>query len=348
MRAHLINALLAIVFSVLIWAAVGAQLSQTATLKVDYTIDVPPDVTVSYQGRRETDALVIPVEVVVTGPREVVSRFAERRLAAKHEFLYTQAQFQEDVRSGQLRSQAVRDDVAVVLDRKLEVTEVRPAVVELVFSQVVIWDPQVKPPQAIGKPQPGYRVDKVVVPPPSRVRVRGPSTVREKYPGPFDVAPVDVTGMPPGLRQELEGTLQVPPEAHGVTADGPVKVLVDIVAEPITKKFTLPVQILVKGERNDRVQMNFSVEPQGTGWEAEVELRGPEDLLAKLRDELDRERLNKTGAANLPRAYISAEEFPAQGGQNTVEVAIVGLPEGVTVVGAPKFPIRVTREEGPR
>ena len=40
MKGHLLNALLALVFSVLIWSAVGAQLTTTSTVDVDCAIKV--------------------------------------------------------------------------------------------------------------------------------------------------------------------------------------------------------------------------------------------------------------------------------------------------------------------
>lgn len=342
MRAHLQNALLAVVFSVLIWAAVGAQLSETKTIDVDYIVDVPPDVTVSAGGRHETDVLHITLEVDVRGPREIIARLTSGDIRARHEFSYTQAQFQEDVRSGKPRSHAVREDIVPDLSG-IEVLDARPSSVELVFSQVVTWSPLVTRPEVKGTPPPGYRIGAVNLPQ-TRVRLRGPATTREKVPGPFVLAPIDITGEPPGKRTLLTTPI-IPPEAVGVTCDQEVPVEVEISAEPEVRRVTFPIRV-VQVSHGERVEpLPFAVEPQppAVGWAFPVNLRGPKDVLDRLEELLKRERLNPGSIPNLPMAYVTTDDFPTDkpGSQNGCEVVLVGLPEGVTYEGTEKFPIKV-------
>ena len=78
MRAQLQNAVLAIVFSVLIWAAVGAQLSEVKTIEIDYIVDVPSDVTISQGERHETG------DDVERGHERFSRRCVNRATSPKH------------------------------------------------------------------------------------------------------------------------------------------------------------------------------------------------------------------------------------------------------------------------
>ncbi len=344
MRAQLQNAVLAIVFSVLIWAAVGAQLSEVKTIEVDYIVDVPSDVTISAGDRHETDLMRIPLSVDVRGPREVISRLGSSDIRARHEFTYTQAQFQEDVRSGKPRSHSVREDIVPELSG-VEILEARPSAVELVFSQVVTWTPVVNKPEVKGAPAVGYRLGGVEIPRDQlRPRVRGPSTTRDMFPGPFELAPIDISGERAG-KQTYRTTVLIPPEARGASCDQEVTVLVEIVVEPETRRITFPIRVVheVTGERVE--PLRFAVEPQppASGWTFPITLRGPRDVLERLDELFKKELLNPGNTPNLPLAYVTTDDFPKErpGNQNSCEIVVIGLPPGVTYEGTERFPIKV-------
>jgi hypothetical protein len=339
-RAHLLNAFLALVFSVLIWSAVGAQLSAEAKLKVDFVISVPPDVTVTYLGRHALGELRIPMEVDVRGPRELLDRLAPNDVAARRTLTHEQTFLREALTSGATLTLEVSANEDVRATRPgIEVVATNPSQLPIAFSQVVEWEPRVQRPQIVGTPAPGFKVSNVVLDR-TRVPVRGPSTVRERNPGPYEVEPIDVTGE----RSELRLTRSVDTPA-GVTCDARVLVVVSIVPEPETRELLFPIRVVVSSPRTsstiDPLKVAVLPRPPIQDWSYKLPLRGAAADLDMLEQALDRERRSPgTGGPDLPVAYIRVDEFPAGPDLHAApDIVVVGLPPGITLAQKVEFPI---------
>lgn len=347
MRAHLLNGFLALVFSVLIWSAVGAQLSDVSKVKVDYIIAVPPDVTVTYNNKHSAGELRIPIEVDVRGPREVVSRLTPNEVSARRTFAHTEAFLRDALQAGGPRPLEVSVGDIVVARPGIEVVAVHDPQLEIAFSQVKDWEPRIQPPQIVGVPAEGFTVAKVLVDR-TRVPVRGPSSIEKTQGGPYEVEAVDVSGerVPAGDKQyELRVTRGVKTPV-GVTCDARVLVTVVIVPVPVTKQVTFPIRVLLSPHQGEAAlqPLDVVVEPQPPqqDWYYAIPLRGPARELDDLIQKLDRERRSPGSQSNLPVAYIPVDEIPKEGNLSAnPDIIVFGLPEGITRdTGRVQFPIR--------
>lgn len=352
MRAHILNALLALVFSVLIWSAVGAQLSDTAPIDVDFVIRVPPDVTVTYMGKHAAGELRVPIKVDLRGPREVVTRLSGKDVLAQREFSHDQTFLREALAAGGTRTLEIRPDDVTVTRAKVEVDAIRPRSLDIAFSQVVDWEPRLAPPTIEGELAPGYRVASIRLDR-TRVAARGPASLRDRYPGPYPVEPVDVTGerVPQGERSyalTVTRGVRTPP---GVVCDAQVQVTVTIVPELEVRELLFPVRAVLEARRAAGAEaaaiepLPASVVPRAPvqDWYWPVPLRGSAADLDALAQRLDQERRSPGSVKNLPVAYVLLTNIPSNDGDvDDLEVSVIGLPDGVTLGGTPKkFPIRV-------
>ncbi|MCO5166854.1 MAG: hypothetical protein M9894_10870 [Planctomycetes bacterium] len=352
MRAHLLNAFLAVVFSVLIWSAVGAQLSETTTVDVDYIIQVPPDVTVTYLGKHAAGELKIPIKVEVRGPREVIGRLAPGDVQARRTFSHENTFLREALAAGGTRTIELGSSDVFVMRPNVELVSARPSPLEVAFSQVDDWETRLLSPQLLGAPAPGFRVASIDVRP-QRVWVRGPASLRDRQPGPYEVEAVDVTGerVPAGKRSidlSLPRAVRTP---LGVTCDTKVQVVVTIVPEPEVRELLFPVKVLLSAQRGGAgaaavEPLAVSVEPRPPvqEWSWPIPLRGAAADLDALGQRLDQDRRSPGSVRSLPVAYVrfdGVHNLPA-GTVDDLDVLVVGLPEGISVeVGSlRKFPIR--------
>jgi hypothetical protein len=360
MRAHLLNAFLALVFSVLIWSAVGAQLSEDTSVELDYVVQVPPDVTVTYLGRHSAGELKIPIKVDVRGPREVVTRLAKTDVSARKTFTHEHTFLREALAAGGIRTLELSTSDVFVTRPGVEVVATRPPQLDLAFSQVEEWESNVLNPQIVGTPAPGFKVAAVRVDL-SRVRVRGPASIHQRQPGPYEVEAVDVTGerVRPGERVyplTVDRAMKTP---LGVTCDARVQVIVTIVPEPELRELSFPVRVILTprrpGASSSVVEpLDVAVEPRPPvqEWYWSIPLRGAAADLEALSQRLDQERRSPGSVKSLPVAYVRFDNLPPAGLVDDLDVVVMGLPEGVTVetVGVKKFPIRtvaVERENEP-
>jgi hypothetical protein len=352
-RSHLLNGFLALVFSILIWSAVGAQLSEERPgIKIDYVISVPPDVTVTYNNKHSAGELRIPIEVDVRGPREVVSRLSPNEVSARRSFTHAESFLREALDpktpAGPRTLEISLSDI-VVARPGVEVVAVRESQLMIAFSQVIDWEPRIQPPQILGTPAEGFKVSKVLLDR-NRVPVRGPSSIRDAQSGaPFEVESIDVSGerVPPGEREwplRLTRAVKTP---LGVTCDARVLVTVVIVADPVSRPVTFPIRVLhALNEKSDASlkPLGVVVEPQPPqqGWYFPIPLKGPQGDLEQLIQKLDRERRNPGTQANLPVAYISVDDIPTEGNlPANPDIIVIGLPDGITRdAGRVQFPIR--------
>lgn len=351
MRAHLLNALLAVVFSVLIWSAVGAQLSETKEVDVDYVVMVPPDVTVTYLGKHAAGELRVPIKVEVRGPREVIGRLVPGDVQARRTFSHENTFLREALAAGGTRTLELGSSDVFVTRPNVEVVSARPSPLEIAFSQVGEWETRLLNPQLLGAPAPGYRVASVEVRP-HRVWVRGPASIRDRQPGPYEVEAVDVTGerVPAGKRTNELSLPRAVRTPLGVTCDTKVQVVVTIVPEPEVRELLFPVKVLLSHARGAGAAalepLAVSVEPRPPvqEWSWPIPLRGAAADLDALSQRLDQERRSPGSVRSLPVAYVrfdSVKDLPA-GTVDDLDVLVVGLPDGVAVeVGSlRKFPIR--------
>lgn len=350
MRAHLLNAFLALVFSVLIWSAVGAQLSDTTTVDVDYVLQVPPDVTVTYLGKHSAGELRVPIKVDLRGPREVITRLTPNDVQARRSFSHDQTFLREALAAGGTRTLEIPQTDVVVTRPGVEVSAIRTSQLEIAFSQVVDWEPRLINPQILGTPAPGFRVVSVKVEP-SRVPARGPASIRERQPGPYEVEAVDVSGerVPAGERNYQLRVKRAVKTPLGVVCDAQVEVIVTIVPEPEVRELLFPVRVLLSSQRGTSTAviepLAVSVEPRPPvqEWFWPVPLRGAAADLDGLAQRLDQERRSPGSVKSLPVAYVRFDNLPSEGGLvDDLDVFVMGLPDGVSVeVGSlKKFPIR--------
>ncbi len=343
MKGHLLNAILAVLFSVLIWSAVGAQLSETSfDVAVDYVLEVPRDVTIGHEGQTYTNRpLVRRIKVDVRGPRELISRLDPNRdISARRQLGPEQTFLREALASGATRSIALKSDV-IATRQGLEILAVRPEQLDVTFSQVTDWETRVERPEIVGQPAEGFRVGKVTLDR-TRVTVRGPASVRERNPDwSYKVEPVDVSGERESPMRVVRG-VRCPAGANSET-----RVTVTIELVPIADKRTLrlPVRI-VTAPREPKVEpLEVVIEPRGAGgeWACDVTLTGPIETLDALERALARERLRPGAEANLPVAFIRVEDVPRQAGSLVpLDLSVVGLPDGVTFEQGAKFEVRTT------
>lgn len=356
MRAHLLNAFLAVVFSVLIWSAVGAQLTDTTTVDVDYVLQVPPDVTVTYLGKHSAGELRVPIKVELRGPREVITRLTPKDVQARRTFSHDQTLLREALAAGGTRTLDIPISDVVVTRPGVEVDAVPTRSIEIAFSQVVDWEPRLTNPQIVGTPAPGFRVASVRMDR-SRVPARGPASIRDRQPGPYEVEAVDVTGerVPAGERSYPLTVTRAVKTPLGVACDTQVQVTVTIVPEPEVRELLFPVRVLFSPQRRAASTtlvepLPVSVEPRAPvqEWYWPVPLRGAAGDLDALAQRLDQERRSPGSVKSLPVAYVrfDGDVLKDVGIADDLDVLVVGLPDGVSVeVGSlKKFPI-ITRAQ---
>lgn len=361
MRSHLLNGFLALVFSILIWSAVGAQLSEERpNIKIDYVISVPPDVTVTYLNQHSVNGeLRVPIEVDVRGPREVVSRLSPNEVSARRSFTHAESFLREalDPRTpaGPRPLEISVSDI-VVARPGVEVVAVREPQLMIAFSQVVDWEPKILLPQLVGTPAEGFKVAKVTLDR-NRVPVRGPSSIRDGMQSgtQLEVESIDVTGerVPPGEREWPLRVTRAVKTPLGVTCDARVLVTVLIVPDPVTRPVTFPIRVLhspTSQSDGGLEPLEVVVEPQPPqqGWYFAIPLTGPKADLEQLIQKLDRERRNPGTQANLPVAYIPVDDIPREGNlPANPDIIVIGLPDGITRdSGRVQFPIRTVVRSG--
>lgn len=329
MKAHLGNAVLALVFSLLIWCAVGAQMSTRDTTRIDFVIDVPTGVVASCEGRSATgESLVLQaaVSVTVRGPKEKVNRLGLARIRGRLPL----GALDPKAFEGFLAAGGMTIDVEdyVVAGDALEVIETQPARLRLELQRVLTTERWVAPGPIAGAPAPGRRRGEVRVSP-RRVVVRGPAQVLARDPEqPFVTEGIDLAGASESFT--VERAVRCP---EGVVAQRKVQVHVEILAELAVREIKFNVRLLEKTSSEDEAlpSRKFRIEAP-RGWSAKLPIRGPAAALDALETQLQRNRLLPFQAGKLPVAYVSAEGLRAMNPQGQPEtkltIEVSGLPAG--------------------
>ncbi|MGE0708323.1 MAG: hypothetical protein AB7N76_18355 [Planctomycetota bacterium] len=360
MRGHVLNALLSLVFAVLILAAVGSHLTTQVTLKVPVEVMVPADVIVSYQNRLKGNSRLVLGEqdamtVTLSGPKEKVEALKQ---AGLHVLYSPKAQeLEEALKSGKLE---LRSDLVVgsTLPKRVEVMEVDPPRLELTFSRVVERAAWVKRGEFQGEPAEGYRInEKETRLNVNQVRVRGEAKALENDPGtperPYLTEPIDLRHRPSQTFTVKRNVLCRP---QGVTALEEVEVTVVIEPKLEDRDVEFPIQFVrdARPGANQIERMGFSVTADG-GWSRKLKLRGPLNALKALEETIERARNSTLPIEDVPVAYVRARELLQQvvGELNEVKVLssrihVTGLPEGVELIREQDLNFRVTLTPGGR
>jgi hypothetical protein len=169
--------------------------------------------------------------------------------------------------------------------------------------------------------------------------VFGPAAVRQSDPGPYSVEPVNVEGARGGGDPiSVACRVRAP---QGVRCEMMPLVTVEIIPDPQVETVLFPIRVLLPGPRDNRVEpLSLVAVPRSpaTDWTFPIPLRGSTVALRELRARL--EHATPGAEANLPVAYVKAEEFPKRVGEvDDMDIFVVGLPEGVTYPPFVKFPV---------
>ncbi len=351
MRSHLLNALLALCFSILIWCAVGAQMSTVDTAQIDFEVEVPPGLIVSYEGTPSSQGRLVLndlISVTVRGPKEQVDRLSQARLRGR--FALTALRPETIQRHLEAGFVLIDPKAWIAVSKPLEVIETHPGQLRLELQRVIEAERWVAPGEVLGSPAPGHRLGEVRVTP-RRVVVRGPAQTLGRDPNrPYPTDPIDLAGAQETFT--IERAVRCP---DGVSAGQRVQVRVEILPEVVEREIEFPVQLLrtapgsvrptpgagslplVPGPARDAtVSMSglpFRIEAVG-GWLCKLKIAGPEKTLESLKNQLDRARLLGQFETNLPVAYVSDVELlgtssPSKPIQDHLSIEVSGLPAGL-------------------
>lgn len=323
MKGHLLNALLALLFSLLIWIAVGAQLSEEKTVMIPFLLRVGDDAAVRWKDTRATGELKVPMRVTLRGPREVVAQITADKVVGRRNLTENAAALQELIARGRGTIPIRREDVSV--PPQLEVVSTDPAELELAFEKVDLVLIQVEG-KLTGNLPPGLVVRSVTTRP-SFVLVRGPKALIETGPQAYPTQPVDISRLrPPG--GPIESGVACP---EGVTTTSRVEVFVEVAPEPVRQAIRFPVLVLESPRGKHLLPPDVVVEAgDGDRWVHEVTLEGPRQALDSLQARLE------ARAGDVPLAFVRLDQVRMEAGEDYVEegldVSVVGLPEDVSVV----------------
>lgn len=322
-----LNALFSLLFAVLIWAAVGARLTDTEPFRVPVELRVPPDVVVEYKDPTPAPGGALPiVELDVRGPHELLARLRAPEIQAFFEV--------QGIDPASLE-QGVDQDLGI--DKRwfklpingLEVAATRPSRLKVSLSRLGKREFRVKE-EITGEPAPGYRRAAVLLDP-DVIDVSGPRAVLAKQAPTLKTEPVDVSG-----RSETFTSYRDVLAPTGLVPKDRVRVTVVIEPVPIEREFVFPVRIVTS---STVFQPKYVLDPPETEWKARVLLKGPVETLNSLEA-----RLRRFGEQpGEPFAFVRLTG-PLEKGQGDAYVELVNLPRDVTYTKT-KF-VFLVKEQG--
>ena len=307
-----LNGLFSLGFAVLIWAAVGARLTDTQPFRVPFELRVPPDVVVEYKDPAPGPGGLPIIELDVVGSHELLARLRAPEIQAFFDLPKLDAAPLE---------QGLEQDIGI--DRSwfrlpikgLEVAGTRPARLKVLLSRLGKREFRVKE-EITGEPAAGFRRAAVLLDP-DVIDVSGPRAVLAKQPATLRTEPVDVTA-----RSETFTSYRDVLAPPGLTPKDRVRVTVVIEPLPIEREFVFPVRIVT----NSVVfQPRYTLDPPETEWKARVLLKGPVETLNSLEA-----RLRRFGEQpGEPLAFIRLTG-QLEKGQADAYVELVNLPRDVS------------------
>lgn len=343
MRSHLLNALLALCFSILIWCAVGAQMSTVDTATIDFEVEVPPGLIVSYEGTPSSQGRLVLndlISVTVRGPKEQVDRLGQARLRGRFALTALRPEtIQRHLEAGYV---LIDPKAWIAVSKPLEVIETTPGQLRLELQRVIEAERWVAPGEVLGTPAPGHRLAEVRVTP-RRVVVRGPAQTLGRDPNrPYPTEPIDLAGAQETFT--IERAVRCP---EGVSAGQRVQVRVEILPEVVEREIEFPLQLLRTSPDGSAPigGLPFRVEAVG-GWTCKLKISGPAKALEALEADLNRARLVRQFQTKLPVAYVSDVELlgiarPAQPIQDHLAIEVSGLPAGLEYVEKRTLTVRL-------
>ena len=340
MKSHFLNMGLAVIFSVLIWMAIGSHLIEQDKVTIDFRVEVPANVIISFKGQPSTGAALVlnqAVEVTLRGPKEQIDRL--NQLVKPGLLVLDSAELDEAFRR-EPPSLLIDPRKGIVVSDTLEVVETAPTVLRLEFERVrdhLVW---VESGEVEGEPAPGFRLGEVSVSP-RRVAVRGPASMLQNT---SKTLPVPLGGANGTF--EVERPLDCPPAIIAPR----VRVSVEILPDLVEKELEFRVEIMRSANSPDEplTPLPYTISAR-EGWTRRIKLRGPKEALQGLEDDLDRARLERGIGSVLPVAYVPRRELPDRLGtdehdrNDNLRIVVSGLPSGVEIVDPPLLPVNMAR-----
>jgi hypothetical protein len=271
-RQTVLNAIFSLGFAVLIWAAVGARLTDTRRLPVPFELRVPPDVAVEY---RDPDVGIGErplVEVELRGTHEGLSRLNANEIQGVLEL----TNLDESSLEKGLAQEIEVGLSSFKVPQGCEVVRATPSRLKVVLSRMGKRPFRVKE-EITGTPAPGYRRTAVLLDP-DEIDVTGPRAVLAKQTGAVKTEPLDITG-----RHETFTSYRKVHAPDGLVPEDRVRVTVVIEAEPQEREFDFPVRVLTSAET---MRPHYVFDPPQKDWHARVLVRGPLDALNNLEARL--------------------------------------------------------------
>jgi hypothetical protein len=303
-----LNALFSLGFAVLIWAAVGARLTDTQRFRVPFELRVPPDVAVEYRDPYAPPGDRPYVEVLVRGPHEVLTKLNPTEIQGVRELTNL------DEASLERGEEREYDNVANyfrIATKGVEVVSTTPDRLKVILSRVGKRAFRVKE-EITGNPAPGFRRTAVLLDP-DEIDVSGPRALLAKQQSPFKTEPLDISG-----RRETFTSYRKVHSPDGLTPEDRVRVTVVIEAEPQEREFDFPVRVLTTSET---LKPNYTFEPPLKDWHARVLVKGPLEALNALEQRL----ATFKELPGEPFAFVRLTER-LNPGQTDAYVEIVNLP----------------------
>jgi hypothetical protein len=307
-----LNALFSLGFAVLIWAAVGARLTDTEPFRVPFELRVPPDVVVEYKDPVPGAGGLPLVELDVRGPHELLAKLRAPEIQGWKEL---KGLDEKALEQGQDQEVEVPTSSFRLPIKGLEVVATRPSSLKVSLSRLGKREFRVKS-DIVGEPAPGFRQTTVLLDP-DVVDVSGPKQLLAKQPAMLKTDPVDVTG-----RSESFPSIHDVVTPGGLVAKDRVRVTVVIEPVPIEREFVFPIRIVTSSAV---FQPRYIIEPPESEWKARILLKGPVETLNALEA-----RLRRFGEQpGEPFAFIRFSG-PLEKGQADAYVEVVNLPRDVS------------------
>lgn len=307
-----LNALFSLGFAVLIWAAVGARITDTKPFRVRFEVHAPPDVAVEYQSPWAPPGEHPFVEVYVRGPREVLEKLNPNEIQGVRELTNLDDAALE--RGDEREIEKLKDSFRLPANG-IEVVSTSPDRLKVVLSRVGKRAFRVKE-EIAGAPAPGFRRTAVLLDP-DEIDVSGPKVLLAKQQPPFKTEPVDISG-----RRETFTSYRKVRTPDGLTPEDRVRVTVVIEPEPQEREFDFPVHVVTTAEA---LRPAIAFDPPLKDWHARVLVKGPLEALNSLEARLAAFK----ELPGEPFAFVRLQ-LPLEVGQQDAYVEIVNLPRELT------------------
>jgi len=307
-----LNALFSLGFAVLIWAAVGARLTDTRSFRVRFEVHVPPDVAVEYREPFAAPGEHPFIDVTVKGPREVLEKLNPNEIQGVRELTNLDEAALE--RGDERDIEKLKDSFRIPASG-VEVVSTSPDRLKVVLSRIGKRAFRVKE-EITGNPAPGFRRTAVILDP-DEIDVSGPRLLLAKQQSPFKIEPIDVSGSTKTFSSYHR--VRTP---EGLTPEDRVRVTVVIEPELQEREFDFPLHVLTT---SDTMKPAYSFDPPMKDWHQRVLVKGPLDALNVLEAKLAGFK-EQTGE---PFAFVRLTEG-LNPGVTDAYVEIVNLPRELT------------------